>query len=113
MKFPSSYLSKDPVRQREYQREWRAKNPEKVAEMRFRERLRVYGLTPETYQALLDSQGNACAICERGFGSTPHIDHCHETGKVRGVLCVDCNTSLGKLGDTVESIRKVLRYLEK
>jgi hypothetical protein len=55
-----------------------------------------YGLTPEDYDAKLAEQGGVCAIC----GKSPtkrrlHIDHCHETGRIRGLLCTGCNTRLG------------------
>jgi hypothetical protein len=80
-----------------------------------------YGITLEERDAFLAAQGGLCALphCRRAirFGGriqpdSAHLDHCHETNQVRGVLCAHCNTALGKLGDTVESIRAVLRYLE-
>ena len=76
-----------------------------------------YGLTVDTYKAMLLKQENKCLLCSREFtdiGDTePHIDHCHTTGIVRGILCHGCNTALGKLGDTEEAILKVLEYLQK
>lgn len=77
-----------------------------------------YGITLEEAKELLVSQSNACALCEKevswlpGFSASAHVDHCHSTGKVRGILCGSCNTALGKLGDSVQSITKVLKYLE-
>ncbi|MEU8956887.1 endonuclease VII domain-containing protein [Streptomyces sp. NPDC048518] len=46
--------------------------------------------------------------------STPaiHVDHCHETGKVRGVLCFNCNSAIGKLGDDPDTVRRAAAYLE-
>lgn len=74
--------------------------------------LRKYGLTPETHQELLDSQGNSCALCRTPFDAAkPHIDHCHETGAVRGILCPGCNTGLGLLGDTPESLQRAAEYV--
>ena len=81
--------------------------------------LRKYNLTLEEVHKLLDSQKGACAICNidvkfgTGFSQAVHVDHCHTTNKVRGILCGNCNTALGKLGDSVESIKRVLQYLEK
>ena len=78
-----------------------------------------YGITLEEAKELLVSQSNACALCEKevswlpGFSASAHVDHCHSTGKVRGILCGSCNTALGKLGDSVESITKVLNYLKE
>ncbi len=114
-----------------YQKEWkrrpavaaRLKTKRASAEYkqaRLEEHLRrAYGITIAERDALLARQGGGCAICKkpvvfgRGFSDAGHVDHCHETGKVRGILCARCNSALGKLGDSVESIRKeVLAYLE-
>jgi hypothetical protein len=77
---------------------------------------RKYGLTFETRDALLAAQEGKCAICSRSivFGTAggAHVDHCHTTGRVRGILCGGCNTALGKLGDTIESLERVVRYLQ-
>lgn len=48
----------------------------------------------------------------KGSHNARQIDHCHLTGKIRGVLCWDCNSAIGKLGDTIEGVRKALNYLE-
>lgn len=78
-----------------------------------------YGITLEEANKLLLDQNNACALCEKevqllpGFSNAAHIDHCHSSGKIRGILCGNCNTALGKLGDSIESINKVLKYLEQ
>lgn len=78
-----------------------------------------YGLTEEQREALLAAQDGLCGICGKptNFGGqgfkTAHVDHCHSTGRVRGVLCGVCNTALGKLGDTVEAIERVLSYLKR
>jgi len=79
----------------------------------------LYGITLEEAEKLLESQGNTCALCKKevqflpGFSNAAHIDHCHSSGKVRGILCGNCNTALGKLGDSVETIKNVLKYLEQ
>jgi len=70
---------------------------------------RKYGLTQRERSELLISQDGLCAICyERPAVS---VDHDHETGRVRGMLCQGCNVALGILGDDEESIRRVLDYL--
>lgn len=64
--------------------------------------LRKYGLNPTEFDALLDRQGNGCAVCRVPFGEHqrgPQIDHCHETGQVRGLLCTSCNIGLGHTKD--------------
>ena len=63
----------------------------------------AYGITIEQYDALLAKQGNACAICAapepRGMGVF-HVDHCHNSLRVRGLLCTECNMGLGKFKDS-------------
>jgi hypothetical protein len=73
---------------------------------------RKLGITPEEVLAL--EQETSCAICGKEFSSTrdQHIDHCHKTNFVRGVLCLGCNTGLGGFKDNPESLRKAALYLE-
>ncbi len=75
----------------------------------------LYHLTDEQLDELLSMP--RCEICGRLFTATGkdkrHIDHDHKTGKVRGVLCVSCNTSLGKLGDSVVRLKSAIRYLRR
>ena len=75
---------------------------------------KTYGLSKEEWMDMFNAQGGCCALCgthQKEFKNSLHTDHCHETGKVRGLLCVKCNTALGRLGDNKESIKKVLEYL--
>ena len=65
---------------------------------------RKYGITREKIGP------NLCMIC--GSKDTICIDHCHETGKVRGLLCRKCNTGIGMLGDTLVQLRLAVKYLE-
>lgn len=74
-----------------------------------------FGITPEQYSLILESQGFACAICG---GKSPgghirrfHVDHCHASGSVRGLLCHRCNVTLGLAGDTVELVNRFVNYL--
>ena len=74
-----------------------------------------YKLSEEQVRDLMDEQKGICGICDKSLdhtGKVFHIDHEHNSGKIRGLLCPICNLSLGKLGDTVESITKVLKYLK-
>lgn len=77
-----------------------------------------HGLTAEQYYAIRQSQGDRCAICRREWGrgwngKGPHIDHCHTTGRVRGLLCGECNTAIGRFGDDPELLRRAADYLER
>lgn len=61
-------------------------------------------------------QNGCCAICgdhQSNQARSMAVDHCHETGRVRGLLCMKCNTGIGKLGDSPELLRKAIAYLEK
>lgn len=115
-----------------YAREWRARNRDKVNEqqraryasnpIRFRHQTRdgqlasKYGITREQYDNLFEQQGGLCAICKQpetvktGAGVIRRlaVDHDHDTGRVRGLLCYRCNTTLGQFELRAEAI---LAYL--
>lgn len=71
---------------------------------------RSYGLTEEDYDKLYASQNGICKICQNYFPKL-NIDHCHKTGKIRGLLCWNCNTALGKFKDSVELLSNAISYL--
>jgi hypothetical protein len=82
-----------------------------------------YGITYEDYNDLVKLQGNLCAICgepetarawnDKSKSKTLHVDHDHETGQVRGLLCQKCNTGLGGLKDDIKLLKLAIEYLEK
>lgn len=72
---------------------------------------RLYGITSDEYDLLYSKQEGNCGICQRHFESL-HIDHDHDTNKVRGLLCKRCNTTLGYLGDNREGVLRALAYLD-
>ena len=82
--------------------------------------LELYGLTPEDYQLMFNNQNGVCAICKKpesvlnktGTVRNLAVDHCHITGKVRGLLCTNCNIALGKFQDDKNLLRDALSYLE-
>jgi predicted nucleic acid-binding Zn ribbon protein len=76
----------------------------------------LYGITPAEYVALLESQGGRCAVCRTdvpGGKGGWHVDHDHATGRVRGVLCNNCNQGLGRFMDDPTRLRAALGYLER
>lgn len=83
-------------------------SPEKESH---RKRKQLYNCSKEQYESLFLSQGGLCAIC--GSGASLCIDHCHKTGKIRGLLCRLCNGFLGKINDDINSLNKVKDYLTK
>jgi Autographiviridae endonuclease VII len=74
----------------------------------------LYGISIEEFEARLASQDGRCAICRTDTwnGKGPHIDHSHETGALRGILCHKCNLGLGKFNDDPDLLRAAIRYLE-
>ncbi|MFB7370888.1 endonuclease VII domain-containing protein [Streptomyces sp. NPDC056222] len=71
---------------------------------------RSYGITEAERDEMIASQMGICTICLAA--PAVHVDHCHETGRVRGVLCFNCNSAIGKLGDDPDTLRRAVSYLE-
>jgi len=76
---------------------------------------RLYGITWDDYVKMLKEQGEVCAICkeECRIKKMLSVDHDHKTGKVRGLLCNGCNTSLGRFKDSTILLQRAIDYLEK
>jgi len=79
---------------------------------------RVYGITIEQYDEMFKIQGGVCKICKKeGEVITPKhkmtlvVDHCHEKGHVRGLLCHKCNKGLGLFHDSIEDLKRAIKYL--
>ena len=108
----NAYYQANAERKKELARQWRTG----AGSGRHRGHVlkKLYGISLEEYEALLDSQDGVCAICKE----TPRnnrflgVDHDHDTGRVRGLLCTTCNVGLGALHDSVEILRSALAYLE-
>lgn len=71
-----------------------------------------YGITREQYNQMLEDQNYCCAICGKQNNNL-YVDHDHETGKVRGLLCSYCNRSLAGLGDSLSGVLRAVKYLER
>lgn len=76
-----------------------------------------YGITADDYAAMVERQGGRCAICGSdspgGIAKVWCVDHCHDSNKVRGLLCGPCNRGLGQFKDDVERLRSAIAYLTK
>jgi hypothetical protein len=70
---------------------------------------RRYGMGVKVFEAILAEQDGKCLICERP--DPEHVDHDHETGKVRGILCFNCNQGLGNFRDDIRSLIRAVNYL--
>ncbi len=71
---------------------------------------RRYGIGADELDRLVEQQGGRCLIC--GRDGPEHVDHDHETGEVRGILCFNCNGGLGQFRDDPEALRRAADYLE-
>jgi hypothetical protein len=97
---------------------WKSENPAKWNAVQFRHMLKRYGITVDDYYAILDRQEGRCAICRtdtpkmrKGCRQAFVIDHDHATGQVRGLLCMNCNSGIGNLSDSIERVASALEYL--
>jgi hypothetical protein len=75
-----------------------------------------YGITSDDYQVIFESQGGCCSIClthQSSFKRRLSVDHDHVSGKVRGLLCIKCNTVLGQSRDDINILKAAISYLEK
>ena len=88
---------------------WALNNKDRIREYQLK---RDYNLTLDQYNKMLSDQNNCCKICDIKMIS-PHVDHCHTTGKVRALLCKNCNTSLGKLKEDTRILNKMIEYIKE
>ena len=86
---------------------WRAANPEKARAQRRKQR---YALDTSSFARLLATQSNQCAICRSPEPGC--VDHCHVTGRVRGILCRSCNIALGQFRDDPRIVLAAAAYVE-
>lgn len=97
-------------RRREY-----SENPARHAEYNRRNQLkRRFGITSDEYDSMLESQGGVCAICGEAdpTGRRLAVDHNHETGEVRGLLCIRCNRGIGNFKDSPALLQAAAEYLQ-
>jgi hypothetical protein len=95
---------------------WYQKNKEVVKQRsRDGELLRNFGITRQEYNRIFQIQGGMCKICgvhQSNVNKSLRVDHDHETKKIRGLLCHNCNVSLGLLKENIETLKKMVAYLE-
>ena len=119
----SSPQKKNKCNTKEYKNKWYRENRTKNRNTQLKYK---FGITLEEYNLMVQSQGGVCAICEgvndtrrRGTHNGENVvmslavDHNHKTGKVRGLLCSGCNTSLGQFKDDPLLLQKAIKYLEQ
>lgn len=112
-KYAREWRAKNQELNRMRDREWRAKNPDRVRSMNFK---KAYGIDNARYEEMLDAQDYSCAICsvkhsDKSRETRLNIDHCHTTGRIRGLLCAPCNKGLGHFRDTIDLLKAAIKYL--
>jgi hypothetical protein len=94
----------------------------KVADESRGRKLKLFGMTAEDYDQMFEAQGGVCAICKKpeclptrwgSFSSRLPIDHDHQTGRVRGLLCHSCNKALGLFKDSPDVLQAAADYLRR
>ncbi len=125
--YARAWWAAHPEKKREYrkcQRENRlagfrrhyAKNPERhITRVTRRMRERLYGVTQEKFDSMLKEQGGVCRICRKDSngGRAWNVDHDHNTGTVRGLLCTNCNIGLGQFQENVETLANAIKYIQE
>ena len=109
----AKYRKENNEKRLEYLKKWAKENPEKRRAQKYRYR---YKIDIDQYNTMLKKQGGSCKICKSKDTKRKNteffaVDHCHDTGKIRGLLCYNCNSGLGKFNDNPELIKKALDYL--
>ena len=108
-------LKNGTLSRKEYHRKYYLENKEKICERTWRNNLLTrYGITPEQRDQMLIDQDYKCGICECCIeGKNAHLDHCHASGKIRKMLCWNCNGGLGNFKDNQELLMKAISYLNE
>lgn len=110
----NAHAKAHPEQARARLRKWRRENPERNRAIGARSHLASqYGLTVEQRDEMVARQGGKCAICQNvlGTGKQRHIDHDHSTGRIRGILCSQCNRGLGIFKDDPTHLFSAIAYL--
>ena len=115
------YYARTAEYQKAKSRAWHRANPERVRARHVAQNSRKlpkvtkYGLSLESYRFLLIGQGGGCAICGRSENGKRHnfdVDHDHESGVVRGLLCNRCNRLLSNAKDSIDILKAAIKYLK-
>ena len=98
-----------------YMKQWRKNNKELIRKQKRKDALKSkYGISVEDYESMLAAQGGVCAVCgDVNSDRRLAVDHDHETGEVRGLLCTRCNVAIGFVREDRERISKIQEYLSK
>lgn len=106
---------------KQLKKDWRAKGGHAAEYQRNKDKYRdtymkrVYGISLDEYNVMTAEQNGTCYICNQPPKTNKRlaVDHCHKTGRARRLLCINCNTSLGLLGEDVAIMKKMIEYIEE
>lgn len=108
------YHARRNAQTREYRADYYRRNFDRLRDLSYR---KSFGITLADYNQLLDNQGGVCAVCRKPQRSARNkhlaVDHCHITGKIRGLLCDACNRAIGLLGDDPQTLHSAIQYLQR
>lgn len=104
-----------------YVSQWKSRNKKRTKEMKRKEYLKSkYGISIEQYDDMRVAQQYKCYVCNKHENEIPNagptalnVDHCHETGAIRKLLCMSCNIALGKVNDSIEILQRCIDYIKE
>lgn len=102
------HKAKYPLKHNQQSRSWYSKNKERVRMQRYE---RSFGLKEEQVRSMLEQQQNLCVLCDKPLGEKYAVDHDHDSGKVRALLCGPCNSKLGVLEKNPAWVAAAIRYI--
>lgn len=111
---------RNPEKHKKSNKNWASRHPDRIRDLNLR---MCYGITLIQYNEILASQNGMCAVCNatdsgpsrKGSSKMEplYVDHCHQTGKIRGLLCRKHNTGLGYFSDDISILQRIIDYLKK
>lgn len=110
------YYNKNKKKISKSGKKYRLENKEKIKQRDWKYNLKKYNLTENEYYEILNNQNGCCKICKTNqidLNTPLHIDHSHETGKIRGLLCNKCNQGLGLFNDDILLLTESIKYLQE
>ena len=104
------WRTNNPEKAKEADRRWRVNNPDKLRNKHLK---RKFGITLEQFNLMFDSQKGRCQICDKHEEEKLlAVDHNHRTGMVRGLLCNNCNLSLGLINEDIKILQNMIKYIQ-
>lgn len=116
LEYAAKYRKQHKEKLKNEAREYRKNNKDYVFNASVRKLEKNYNLTLEMYNAILKIQNHCCAICLKNLNNSkrkPDVDHNHNTGQVRGLLCTNCNTGIGMFKENIDFFNRALIYIDK